>query len=723
MNVSDRRLGMAYEGGGPDADPGVPANPNEQSALSAYLQMLYRRKWLILICMLVGILVALFVTFSTTRLYRATTTLEIAREASRVVENKGVEPPASVGSAEFYQTQYGLLQSRALSETVVRRLRLGQNPTILYGYSGDESAAEPVTTAQGRADQQRQAVNIVMDNIVVTPQRNSGLVEVSFASPDPELSARVANAIAESYIESSLSRRFNATAYAREFLEGQIEQVRGRLEASERALVAYANQQGIITIDRTGADGQSEGAQSLSSIDLQALNQALASARADRIQAEANAAGSSSAAQSRVLSDGALTALRQSRAELAGQRARLLTQFQEDYPQVQAVTNQIAELDRQLASQSSAVRNSVSADYRSAVQRESALEARVNQLKQNVLNDRERQIQYNILQREADTNRQQYQDLLQRYKEVGVASGVGANNVAVVDPAVVPGGPFTPRPMLNLLIGALIGLFGGAAVAFVLAQLDETIASPHELEPKIGIPLLGSIPKKSGDIEILEELEDRKSPIVEAYNSVQTALRFSTSHGAPRSLMVTSARAAEGKSTTSIALAENFARLGKRTVLIDSDMRNPSIHRVLNLSNATGLSNALAGSDELMSHLQTSEETGLQVMTAGPLPPNPAELLANTRLADIVATLLEQFDHVVLDGPPVLGLADSPLVAHSVEATVFVVAANETRAKAAQIAIARLRDAHAHVIGAVLTKFNSQQVGYDYGYSYDYGQR
>ena len=723
MNVSDRRLGMAYEGGGPDADPGVPANPNEQSALSAYLQMLYRRKWLILICMLVGILVALFVTFSTTRLYRATTTLEIAREASRVVENKGVEPPASVGSAEFYQTQYGLLQSRALSETVVRRLRLGQNPTILYGYSGDESAAEPVTTAQGRADQQRQAVNIVMDNIVVTPQRNSGLVEVSFASPDPELSARVANAIAESYIESSLSRRFNATAYAREFLEGQIEQVRGRLEASERALVAYANQQGIITIDRTGADGQSEGAQSLSSIDLQALNQALASARADRIQAEANAAGSSSAAQSRVLSDGALTALRQSRAELAGQRARLLTQFQEDYPQVQAVTNQIAELDRQLASQSSAVRNSVSADYRSAVQRESALEARVNQLKQNVLNDRERQIQYNILQREADTNRQQYQDLLQRYKEVGVASGVGANNVAVVDPAVVPGGPFTPRPMLNLLIGALIGLFGGAAVAFVLAQLDETIASPHELEPKIGIPLLGSIPKKSGDIEILEELEDRKSPIVEAYNSVQTALRFSTSHGAPRSLMVTSARAAEGKSTTSIALAENFARLGKRTVLIDSDMRNPSIHRVLNLSNATGLSNALAGSDELMSHLQTSEETGLQVMTAGPLPPNPAELLANTRLADIVAILLEQFDHVVLDGPPVLGLADSPLVAHSVEATVFVVAANETRAKAAQIAIARLRDAHAHVIGAVLTKFNSQQVGYDYGYSYDYGQR
>ncbi len=722
MNIADRRLAMANEPASSDQAMSNVGERGGENALSTYLQMLYRRKWLILGFALAGILIALFVTFSTVRLYRATVTLEIAREAARIVDTDTVQPPSTVGSQEFYQTQYGLLRSRSLAETVVRRLRLSTNPTILYGYDG-ETSGEAATTAAERRAQERRAVDIVMANIVVTPERSSGLVGVAFASPDPELSARVANAIGESYIESTLLRRVDSTAYARQFLEGQIGEVRQRLEQSERALVDYANREQIINIDRTTAEGQSEGSQSLASIDLQALNEALATARADRIQAEALATGGAAGAQARVLADGAIGTLRQTRAELSAERARLLSQFREDYPQVRAISEQLEEIDRQMRAQTGQVRDSVTAEYRAAVARENALEARVNVLKQGVLSNREGQIQYNILQREADTNRQQYQDLLQRSKEVGVASGVGVNNVSIVDQAQVPTGPFTPRPVLNILLGSLVGLLAGAGVAFILAQLDETINSPHELEGMIGIPMLGSIPRKSGDVDILKELEDRTSPIVEAYNSVQTALRFSTNHGSPRVIMVTSARPAEGKSTTSIALAENFARLGKRTILVDSDLRNPSMHRVLGLTNAVGLSNALAGTDDLATLFQQSAETGLTVMTAGPLPPNPAELLADSRLRDILDKLTGQFDHVVVDGPPVIGLADAPLIAHVVEATVFVIAANETRSKAAQIAIQRLHDAHAHVIGAVLTKFNAQQVGYDYGYSYNYGKR
>lgn len=718
----------------PAIDASVDADPTryrvqgevDDSPLTAYVQMLYRRKWLILGFMAAGLLVALLITLNTTRLYRATATIEIQREAARVVEQKGVEPPSTVGSVEFYQTQYGLLRSRALAEEVVRKLRLADNPTLLYGYSGggapEAGDGRPAPTRKALEDR---ATGIVQSRLVVAPVRGSGLVEVSFASPDPALSAKIANAIADAYIESNLSRRFDATSYAREFLERQLEELRQRLEDSERRVVEYANREGLISIRTTGGDGEASAEQDLSSVDLAALNSALAEARADRIAAEAkaNGAGGQSANLARQLSDPAIATLRQSRADLAAQLARLKIQFKPDYPQVQALERQLGEIDRQLGQQQGLVSSSVRADYNAALERERALQAKVDALKSNVLNNRSRSIQYNILEREAQTNRDQYQALLQRYKEVGIAGGVGVNNISIVDRAVVPGGPFTPRPFVNLLVGGVLGLLIGAGLAFVLAQLDETIVSPHDLQSKIGISLLGSVPRLSSDVDVLEELEDRRSTLVEAYNSVQTSLRFSTSHGVPRTIVITSARPAEGKTTTSVALARNLALLGARTLLVDGDMRNPSIHRALGLPNATGLSDTLTGNENYDALISREEGSSLSVMTSGPLPPNPAELLAGRRLNVVLDALRDRYDHVVIDGPPVLGLADSPLIASHVEATIFVIAANETRSKAARIAIKRLLDARGRVLGAVFTKFNAQQIGYDYGYSYEYGAK
>lgn len=691
----------------------------EERPLTEYLNIVLARKWLILATTIIGIVIAVVITMGMPKLYRATATIQIDREAVRVVEQRGVEPPANVGLQEFYQTQYGLLKSRALAETVVRRLRLSENQAVLFGARGRPDDERVAALMANRKAREQIAIGAVRGGLVISPVRGSGLVDVGFSSPDPKIAADVANSIAENFIAANLARRYNATAYARQFLETQLAAARRRLEVSERNLVEYANSQRLITLDRTNESGATSS-QSLASVDLAALNEALGAAKADRIAAEAKAKGGSAALQ-RQLDDPALAALRQSRASLAAELAKLLTQFQPDYPPAQALQRQINEIDRQMGGIRRTVGDSVQADYRAAVQREAQLQAQVDALKQDVLNVRDRSIRYGILQREADTNREQYQALLQRYKDVTVAGGVGVNNVSIVDTALPPAAPYTPRRSLNIAIGALLGLLVGVAIAFLLAQLDQTIRFPHELGTRIGLPLLGSVPKLARNTDVLNELDDRQSVLVEAYNSIQTSLRFTTSHGAPRSILVTSSRAAEGKTTTSFAIARNFAKLGTRTLLIDGDMRNPAVHRGLGMVNSQGLSDALSGSNPMEGIRRIDDN--LSVMTAGPLPPNPAELLAGEQMAKLIAELGNQFDHIVVDGPPVLGLADAPLISSCVEGTVFVVAARNTPAKAMQIALQRLSRAHGHLLGGILTKFDQKDSAYGYGYSYSYNYK
>ncbi|MEO9130571.1 MAG: polysaccharide biosynthesis tyrosine autokinase [Sphingomonas sp.] len=701
-----------------------------ESALSQYLQILLRRRWIVMCAVAAALMIAMFLTFTTVPLYRAASSIEIDRASAKIVSGNDVDPPGSQVNQEFYQTQYGLLKSRALAETVVRKLRLGDNEILMNNYkrAATVTAAKPEPSSS-RLSREQGATSIVMNHLEVTPVRASSLVTLTFDSPDKTLSAQVVNAIADAFIDSNLQRRYDATAYARQFLEARLEQVRHKLEDSERNLVEYAAREQIINLDAAGAgtNGATPAAgQSLVAADLTAINASLAQAKTDRVAAQAifeRARAGSGLTTSQGSTDTAVAQLRGSRAQLQTEYSKNLSQFKPDYPQMQQIKAQIAEIDKQLAGESGNIIATLRNNYEIAMQRESRLQAQVNGLKGDVLDLRRRSIQYNIYQRDADTNRTLYDGLLQRYKEIGVAGGIGTNNVSIVDRALPPGAPFTPKTIPNLLLGLLGGLLVGGMLAFMIDQLDESIISPHDLEKKLGIPLLGSIPLAPNSGRILEMLEDRKSGLAEAYLSVQTALRFSTPAGAPRALLVTSARASEGKSTTAFAVAQNFATLGYKAVLIDADMRRPSIHKLLGLPNVQGLSDALAGSDEVESLIQRTPTNNLFVMPSGPMPPNPSELLATARLAKLVDKLLEYFDHVVIDSPPVMGLADAPLISSHVQATMFVIVAKETRAKAARVALRRLSDVHAHLIGAVLTKFDSRQSGYEYGYSYyGYGQ-
>ena len=319
-----------------------------------------------------------------------------------------------------------------------------------------------------------------------------------------------------------------------------------------------------------------------------------------------------------------------------------------------------------------------------------------------------------------DTNRALYDGLLQRFKEIGVAGGVGVNNVSIVDPADIPQKPSSPRLILNLAASVLAGLLLGAGLALALEQIDEAIADPGEVERQLGLALLGTVPKVEGKTP-QDALKDRKSEIVDAYLAIQTNLAFTTEHGVPRSFAITSTRPAEGKSTTALALATSLARAGRRVILLDGDMRSPSVHHFGGVSHDRGLSNFLTGDDDISTMTFAMSELGFTAMSAGPIPPNAAELLTGNRLELLIERLLENYDHVLIDSPPVMGLADAPLIASRVEGVIYTVESHGIRATLVKTALGRLASANAHVLGSVLTKFDARKAHFGYGYEYGYG--
>ena len=554
--------------------------------------------------------------------------------------------------------------------------------------------------------------------------KNSRLVSISYDDPNPDMAARVANAFSDNFISSNLERRYETTAYARDFLQKRIATVKQRLEDTERLLVAYAKREGIISLGSAEGKEGSDSGGSLTAASLIALNNALSSAQTDRIAAEQRYRQAQlNPRTTEMLQSPTAQALRTKLGELETQYEENQNVYRADFPAMQRLKTRIDATRAELSHETSDVSGALRSEYASAVARERELQSKVNGLKSSVLDLRGRSIQYNILQREVDTNRTLYDGLLQRYKEVGIAGGIGENLVAIVDRAEVPGGPIKPRLPVNLAIGLFAGLALGLGASFAIEFIDDTIANPDDVRAKLKLTPLGAIPKANKNENFVALLGDPRSTIAEAYSSVRTSLEFATEHGLPRSLLVTSSRAAEGKSSTSLALAQGFARLGKAVLLVDADLRKPTFR--VNAGDSIGLSTLLTGNQ--IAAKEAIRETGVEnlfVMAGGPIPPNPAELLSGPRMSQILTELLGHFDLVVVDGPPVLGLADAPLLSSMVEGTVIILEAGVVRRTIAINSINRLRAANTRLIGAVLTKYNERLGGYGYGYggeAYAYG--
>lgn len=676
-------------------------------------QVLKRFKWTAIGIIGASLILGVLITFLMTPQYTATARLEISRQQESVTNVRGVDQTDARQDLEFYQTQYALLEARSLAERVARELRLASRDEFFI-YSGVDPS-EIVATSGGQSAmraREKAAVDILLDNVAISPIARSALVDVKYSSASPELSEQVANSWVRQFIQGSIDRRFNSTADARSFLEQRLSDLRTRVEDSERSAVAYAERNNIVSVDRppTASGG---GTRTLAAASLEALNDELLKATAARVAAQGRVGVGG--IPSEALVNPAVNALRQRRGERVAQRAELLATFAPNYPQVEALQQEIEALDGQIRREEERVRSARSGELQESVSRERALQEKVNALKAQLLEQQRDSIRYNIFQREADTNRQLYDALLQRYKEIGVA-GVDANNISIVDAAQVPEKPSSPKILLNLFLALAAGTVLAGIAVFVREQVDEGVRDPSRVNEALGVPLIGSIPRVEENP--VPAFMDPKSELFEAYLTIRSSLALSSDHGFPRRLMLTSSRSGEGKSTSALALAAVLARTSSSAILIDADMRSPSVHELVGGDNKAGLSNLLAGDDNWQDLVHQTKFRNLTVLPAGPRPPNAAELLSSGRADTLMTQIAASYDYVIIDAPPMLGLADSPLLAQIVDGVVFVVEADGVPVRGIRTALERLRGGKAHLLGVILTKLKKQQASYGYGYGY-----
>jgi capsular exopolysaccharide synthesis family protein len=713
-------------------------------------RIILKHKWTLLVVITLACGIAAIRTFLSTPVYRSTVILQIDRATPRVVrfENDPEQERLGGDDAVSMRTQQELLRSRSLAERVIDELRLDQSsssgqvplalaPARQLGNEGGNGADDhggdyldrviagyrKMTRPSVRnADVLgREAVlGSFLASLSVEPVRSSRLVKLHVDNTDPQLAARIANSTVQAFIAMGMERRLEASSYAKSFLEDQIKQMKAKLEESERRLNSYAQTNQILTLDeKTSAINQT----------YTDFASALAKAEQDRIKADAVLAETkrNPEASIAVVENKTVQAYKERRAKLQIEYQENLRIYKPDFPKMQQISAQIAEIDSQMKAEIGNVAGSLQAVRDAAAKQEDLLRERVSQTRKQVLTTQDHSIDMNLLKREVDTNRQLYDSLLQRFKELGVSGNVVSNSISVVDAAEPSLFPFKPNLLANLLVGVIAGVLLGAAIVVAMEVMDDSIKYPDEVERVLGLPLMGIIPKihrkRLGNKPVAMEVhEDPRSTLAEAYRSVRTALQFSTAEGAPKRLVVTSTTRNEGKSTTSLALAINFAQMGQRVLLIDADMRNPTIHKLLGTSNDFGLSNLLSSDNRGDRMITPTVVPNLSVLTAGPIPPNPVDLLTGPKLLlllNITAAL--GIDYVIVDAPPMLGLADSVVLGNQLQNVLYVVQASSTRKAQIKNALRRLRQAGLVPRGVVLTQTLQHALPQDYESYYGYG--
>lgn len=714
-------------------------------------RLIAKHKWLLVSMVVAGVAVALLVSFIRTPLYLATSTLQVDKRAAKVVKfgqadesgNQELDERTAMG------TQLELLKSRVLAERVIDELRLDRTglarpdrPRLRSEVPkpeeapADEEASNTGWQALGRnmlkkiqdsydkmaissaqsEDQlnREEVVDAFMKTVKVEQVRLSRVVKVQVENADPQLAARIANTVAQTFIALNLERRLDSSSYAKTFLEEQLTLAKARLEESERKLQAYARSRNILTLDeKTNVINQTyvEYSAALSKAEQELI----------KVESEYEAIRTRPETAKQVLESRTIEAYKNQRAKLDAEYQENAKLFKDDFPKMRQLKAQMDDLDAKINGEIEGILNSVKNQLDTARRQEALIRTRLKETRSEIVSGQEQGVDFNLYKREVDTNRELYNGLLQQVKEVGVAGGVETNNVQVVDKAQVPLFPYKPKLPLNAAIGLVAGLVLGLAFIFLLESFDDSIKFADEVEKILAVPLLGVIPKvkaASGKSSLaLLAHTDPRGHVAEAYRSVRTALQFSTSDGAPRRLVVTSTTKNEGKSTTALALAVNFAQLGSKVVLIDADMRNPTVHKFLLMGNGHGLSNYLAGSHPEGELVRPTDIEHLYVMTAGPIPPSPVDLLTGPRMGELMDVLQAQgAQYIIFDGPPVLGLADAIVLGNQVQSVLYVAQASQTRKSHVKDAFRRLRMAGIVPRGVVLTKTTAQNTAY---YTYD----
>jgi len=698
------------------------------SALNAreYLRVLYKHRWMILAVIAVMVTVVTVATFRMVPVYEASSRLEINGEMPDLTSLRDLFTIMPTDE-EFLQTQVRILQSDDLAMQTVRALRLHDRPEFAVRAKNAQSAApfSPIEEVQ--------LIGAFKAGLNVQLIRQSRLVELKYSSADPKLAADIVNAHADTYIETNFRKKYESTVQASDWMAGQLKELRLKMEKTHEALVDYEKKNQIFAV----SDGQNVTMQKLSE-----LSRELTLAQSDRYTRESQWR----LVQSRRLDDlpavaqnAFIQTMQQRQAELNDQMAEMRSTFGPKYPKVQQVERQLEELQRQLDAEKQKVANRIESEYQGAVQRENLLRGAVEGQKNeaNVMNAR--LVEYNLLKREYETNQQLYENLLQRLKEAGISAGLRSNNVHVVDRARPPLEPVRPRKMLNISVSLMVGILLGCVLALFNEYLDNSVKTPEEVEQLVSLPALGIIPSvasvngrsaqrvlpgpdSKASTSDLATIVHPQSVVSEAYRALRTSILLSTSKHPPQVILITSGQPREGKTTTALNLAITLAQRGDRVVLIDSDLRRPRVHRAFQMTNQVGLSSYLAGAatiDQIVKPV--SRLPNLFVITAGPTPPNPAELLSSEPVNALFDELRRQFDFVVLDSPPAITVADAMILAAHADGVIIVAHGGVTTRDSLRHARKLLSAANARMLGVVLNNVDMRSADYKYYYSYYYG--
>ncbi len=667
----------------------------------AILRAIYRNRFLIIGVVVASMLLGLLSVVVSPRIYQSTAKVLIGDDIESPLElTKSSIAPQEVDRT--LQTQLDMLATRDMAQDVLARL--------------SARGGAPARVAKGSTPESLQ------DSLQVYLPRDSRIVSISYDDTNPQVAALMANNYADALIERNLQTKFNASNYSRQFLQKQLTIAKSRLELSERALIAYARAAGLLDAS-AGMNDEQHAPKSLTTSNLVQLNSVYSQAKSNRIQAQEKwqqAQSTPIMSLPEVLTNSAIQQLNQQKAEAQAKLQELLQRYQDEHPLVQQAKANIAELNRQIQTMAVSVRNSIRDQYLVAARQESALASGVGQLKGATLSEQDRSVRYNILQREVDTNRQLYDGLLQRYKQVSAEAGATSNNIAVVDRAYPTSVPISPDAGKNLSVA----FAGGAILAFLLVfvreRLDQRVSEPETVGQEVTVPLLAVIPKVKDAVDVADALLDSNSPLSEACHSLRTAIELGTERAPPGSILFTSSKAQEGKSTTALGLAHAFAQAGKRVLLVDGDLRKPTQHHHENIKNDVGLADVLSGRIALSNAKTRSEMFEIDLLTAGSRPASPAAVLDPLRVRALIDDALKTYDYVIIDGPPIMGLADATRLAAAADATIFVVRSEGVTKEEARFAIGRLQSQQSHVIGAVLTMFEAQRSLRSNYYTYNY---
>jgi polysaccharide biosynthesis transport protein len=708
--------------------------PREPHLLD-YLLVLRKHQWLISFFLLAVVTIVTIATFRMQPIYEATATVEIDRDAPNAFRfSESDQDDEYVDLEDYIVTQSKVLESETLAMQTIKSMGLDQLPEF-GGQPGKPEKPEPA----GREASLRRppALGAFLGGLAVKRVPNSRLLNVSFESTDPVLAARVANAHLNNFIEQNFRSRFDAATQASNWMAGQLNEMKIKVENAEDARLEYERENQIWTIDEKS---------DISSEKLGELEKQLTAAEGDRITKEAvyqlaqsgNYDAIAAVRESPVIQD----ILRQ-QTVLSAQYTDAVNQYGPKYPKVLRIQAQLKDLDQLITREKLNIANQVEADYRGARQRELLMKEALDEQKTEVNKTAEKLVQYNILKREADTNKQLYDGMLQKLKEAGITAGLRSSNIRIVDPALIPSYPSRPNKTRNILLSIIVGLIGGIGVALLREYLDNTVKTPDDIETLARLPSLAVVPalsnssgkrrgrfsrllktpvvtSKEGRAELISH-NMPQSQMSEAFRSLRTSLLLSQADHPPQVILMTSALPREGKTTAAVNLAVTLAQLGDKTLLVDADLRKPGINRALSLVDGrhAGLSSYLAGVSSLdLITVPHPAITNLEAIPTGPIPPNPADLLSSRRLTELIAELRTRYKFVVIDSPPIMAATDAVILSVLVDGVLMVVRSGETPKEAFTRTRDLLTGVKCRMLGVVLNAVDASSPDYYYSYRY-----